>query len=272
MKKDNKPEKAFEFPQRKYTNEEIEMNKQQQNLANMRATKEHNLFMHSQVPEVEPEDTDTIHPDYKGIPMLANIPFKEPAPMAYGIDPYATDNGSSELTIEKKVASYSGGSSKQRCFIGIDNGVSGSIGIIREDGTYAFHKTPVRSELNYTKEKAMITRIKPVDLTKLLSEAGPGSMVMIERPMVNPKMFKASTSALRAFEATIVVLETLGIAYEVCDSKEWQRGTLPKGVNGDALKPASMDVGNRLYPDAQSVKHPDRDGMLIAHHCKIKHR
>lgn len=39
---------------------------------------EHSKFMHSQVPEVEPEDTDTIHPDYQGIPMVANIPFKDP--------------------------------------------------------------------------------------------------------------------------------------------------------------------------------------------------
>lgn len=163
-------------------------------------------------------------------------------------------------------------SEKRRIFGGIDNGVSGSIGIIYEDGTYEFHTTPTRSELNYTKAKAMITRIKPLELTKILSVAGPGSMVMIERPMVNPGRFKATVSALRAFEATITILETLGLAYECTDSKEWQRPVLPKGVTGDALKPASLDVGNRLYPGAKGVKHPDRDGMLIAHFCKIKHR
>jgi len=47
-------------------------------LQEMKYGKEHNLFMHSQVPEVEPEDTNTIHPDYQGIPMVANVPFKEP--------------------------------------------------------------------------------------------------------------------------------------------------------------------------------------------------
>lgn len=161
---------------------------------------------------------------------------------------------------------------KQRVFVGIDNGVSGSIGIVKEDGTYEFHITPTRSELNYTKAKAMITRIKPLELTKILSVAGPGSMVMIERPMVNPSRFKATVSALRAFEATITILETLNLAYQVCDSKEWQKETLPKGVTGDALKPASLQVGIRLYPDCKGSKHPDRDGMLIAHYCKIKHR
>lgn len=161
---------------------------------------------------------------------------------------------------------------KQRCFIGIDNGVSGSVGIIYEDGTYSFDTTPTRKELNYTKAKAYITRIKPLELTKILSVAGQGSMVMIERPMVNPTRFQASVSALRCFEATITILETLGLAYECIDSKGWQKELLPSGTNGEELKFASMSVGNRLYPEAKGVKHPDRDGMLIAHYCKIKHR
>lgn len=160
----------------------------------------------------------------------------------------------------------------KRYFIGIDNGISGSIGIICEDGSYEFHITPTKKELNYTKAKAYITRIKPVELTKLLSVAGQGSMVLIERPMVNPGRFAATVSALRAFEATITVLETLGVAYEVCDSKAWQKEFLPSGCSGDELKSASMSVGCRLFPNSKEVKHPDRDGMLIAAYCKLKHR
>lgn len=161
---------------------------------------------------------------------------------------------------------------KQRAFIGIDNGVSGSIGIVFENGTYQFHTTPTKKELNYTKAKAYITRIKPVELTEMLSVAGAGSMVMIERPMVNPTRFQASVSAIRCFEATITVLETLGLPYECIDSKKWQKELLPTGTSGEELKTASMDVGNRLYPEAKAVKHTDRDGMLIAHYCRIKYR
>lgn len=161
---------------------------------------------------------------------------------------------------------------KKRAFVGIDNGCSGSIGIIYEDGTYAFIKTPVKKAQDYTKAKKIVSRIQPLELTKILSVLGEGSMVIIERPMINSTRFNASMSAIRAFEATITILETLGLAYTICDSKEWQKGLLPVGATGDELKTASLDIGNRMYPKTKEVKHPDCDGMLIAHYCKQKYR
>lgn len=45
-------------------------------------------------------------------------------------------------------------------FIGIDNGVSGSIGIIDEEGKAHLFPTPTKSDLNYQKTKVKhITRI-----------------------------------------------------------------------------------------------------------------
>ena len=52
-------------------------------------------------------------------------------------------------------------------------------------------------------------------------------MASIERPMVNPKRFEATVSALRALEATLIVLESLNIGKEYCDSKGWQKALLP---------------------------------------------
>lgn len=161
---------------------------------------------------------------------------------------------------------------KQRAFCGIDNGISGSIGIIYEDGTYEFFKTPTRTGQDYTKAKQNVTRVKPLELIKSLNKIGDGSMIVMERPMVNPKMFKNSISAMRCFEATITVLETLNLPYEVIDSKEWQRSILPTGTSGDELKKASTTIGNRLFPNTKLIEHPDCDGMLIAYYCKQKHR
>ena len=36
-------------------------------------------------------------------------------------------------------------------------------------------------------------------------------LVVLERPMVNPSRFKASKSALRAYEATLIILELISI-------------------------------------------------------------
>lgn len=163
-------------------------------------------------------------------------------------------------------------------YIGIDNGVSGSIGIIGDLRSLVdFKSTPIKKVQNYTKKKDMISRIDHSELLKILSSiasSGEPVVVILERPMVNPTRFKATTSALRSFESTLVILEQLGIPYEFIDSKEWQKALLPAGVEGSAeLKKASHDVGCRLFP-AHSTNinnHGDADGLLIAEYCRRRH-
>ena len=153
-------------------------------------------------------------------------------------------------------------------YIGIDNGVSGTIGIISPDGV-VFESTPVKSEQNYTKKKGNITRVDVVELYRLL-DGYDSVMCLIERPMVNPGRFKATLSAIRSLEATLNVLEMLQYPYQYIDSKEWQRELLPKGVKGEELKTSSRDIGTRLFPSFRDVihKHKDADGLLIAEYAK----
>ena len=164
-----------------------------------------------------------------------------------------------------------------KTYIGIDNGVSGTIGVIFDTGQSSFIKTPVKKEQNYTKKKANISRILAKDLFSFLSEvkniAGENPIFcFIERPMVDPTRFTATTSALRALEATLMVVELLDIPHEYIDSKAWQKELLPNGCKGDALKTASKDIGCRLFPQHKEliVKHKDADGILIAEYAKRK--
>lgn len=163
----------------------------------------------------------------------------------------------------------------KRFYVGIDNGVTGTIAILEEGNNInpLFIKTPVKKEQNYTKAKANITRIDGIKLKSVLSKVVGADyvMVLIERPMVNPKRWVASVSAIRALEATQTILEDLKIPYVFIDSKEWQRELLPKGCKGDELKKASLDIGKRLYPNVD-LKHADYDGLLIAHYCKMKYK
>lgn len=156
-------------------------------------------------------------------------------------------------------------SQKGKVFIGIDNGVSGSIGIIPWNGVNPmFHLTPINSHLNYTKTKKNISRVDHNKLFQILSRYKHAHVVM-ERPMINPGRFQASISAVRALEATLIVLELLNIPYQYLDSKEWQKVILPKGIKGsDELKKASLDVGKRLFPQFADKFKGDADGILIA--------
>ena len=92
-----------------------------------------------------------------------------------------------------------------RYYIGIDNGVSGSIGIVSEDRSVVeFFKTPVLSQQDYTKRKKNISRIDGVALAKRLGPYQVGEditpFVYVERPMINPGRFHSTISAARALD------------------------------------------------------------------------
>ena len=154
--------------------------------------------------------------------------------------------------------------------IGIDNGVSGSIGFISETKV-GYYKTPIIKQLNYTKTKRWIHRID-YSLLKLMlknfkedvREEIEKVIAYIERPMVNPTRFQATASALRALEATLIILEELKIPYIYVDSKEWQKDLLPKELKGKELKEASLNIGKRLFPKIDFTGFKDADGILIA--------
>lgn len=154
-----------------------------------------------------------------------------------------------------------------KTYIGIDNGVSGSISILKESDIY-YCPTPVKIEQSYTKTKQLITRVDYEVLKKyLLQHIAPstGVFCLLERPMVNPGRFKATASALRALEATLIVLERLYIPFQYIDSKEWQKALLPKGIEKDGLKKAAIDVAKRLFPQVQTK---DADSLLIAEYAR----
>lgn len=151
----------------------------------------------------------------------------------------------------------------------IDNGVTGSIGVIRKDGESFFLLTPTVKMQDYTKAKKSISRIDVNKLMAIVMEHRP-SMAYLERPMINPTRFSASISAVRALEATLSVLEALEVPYQFVDSKEWQKGLLPssgkKGTDSATLKQESHDIGIRLFPMHKELihKHKDADGILGA--------
>lgn len=157
-----------------------------------------------------------------------------------------------------------------KTFIGIDNGVSGTIGIIGEDYD-ALLKTPIFQCQDYTKKKKIISRLDGVEFSKLLNEFKDcNPVILLERPMVNPMRFAASEVALRCHEAMLIVIESLKFPYEFIDSKEWQKVLLPEGTDKKDTKSMSLEIGNRLFPQYKEFKHPDRDGILIAEYGRRK--
>lgn len=157
-----------------------------------------------------------------------------------------------------------------KIFIGIDNGTTGTIGVVGDNIQPQFYKTPVKKEQDYTKAKKLVTRLDCERFVAILNQYNKNDIfVACERPMINPTRWTASMTAIRCLEAQLIILEMLAIPYQFIDSKEWQRTMLPKGIKGsDEQKSASKDIGNRLFPLFADFKHPDRDGLLIAEYMR----
>ena len=161
-----------------------------------------------------------------------------------------------------------------KLYIGIDNGTSGTIGILGEHNNL-FIETPIIKEQSYTKKKEMISRVDINRLYEVLTKAmkyeecePSDCMVVMERPLINPQMFKTSMNASRTLEAELCVVEMLSMPHIYIDSRQWQRELLPQGIKGSTeLKKASKDIGSRLFPLHSNLitKHKDADGILIAY-------
>lgn len=154
-------------------------------------------------------------------------------------------------------------------YIGVDNGVTGALSFLWGDEVHTY-KMPVKKVLSYTKKKQWINRVEINALIGLFitfpRSVLASSFCLIERPMVNPGRFKATVSALRALEATEIVLERMKIPYQFIDSKEWQKVLLPAGLKGtDELKKAAKAVATRLFPDTKIL---NADSLLIAEYCR----
>lgn len=171
-----------------------------------------------------------------------------------------------------EIPARSGSAPGDKCYVGIDNGVSGSIAIIKPDNQIVFQAMPTKHEPSYTKEKKMLQRIRFHDLIaifKLHEITSYNSFVLIERPMVNPKRWVATTSALRALEATLIAVDdVLHLPFQYADSKKWQKELLPAGTKGDDLKTMSLAIGNRMFPKYADYNHPDRDSLLMAEYAR----
>lgn len=157
-----------------------------------------------------------------------------------------------------------------KIYVGLDNGCSGTIGIMGEDVCELYH-TPSKKEQDYTKTKKNISRLDVLSFVSLFSKFNKNNLVFVlERPMINSLRFNSSIVAARCFESELSQIELMGCKHIFIDSKEWQNALLPKGCNGKELKKASKDIGNRLFPQFEDFKHPDRDGLLIAEYARRK--
>lgn len=153
--------------------------------------------------------------------------------------------------------------------LGIDNGPTGSIGVI-EFSDYQkqveFHHVPTMEYLNYQKSKAKFIKRLDHRLFKVFLEGMKNRSkdihLVMERPFTG-KFLNAVVTGIRFFEAMIICLEELSVGYEVIDSKEWQQIMLPN-CKPKQTKKVSLEVAKKLYPNIQLAGFDDADGLLIA--------
>lgn len=170
--------------------------------------------------------------------------------------------------------------------IGLDNGATGTICAIIPQMKYLdFIQTPSIISLDYPKDIQYINRVDTEKITKWIKKnikkaknfykTEIKTIIIMQRPMVNPQRFKQSGHALRAFQATIIALQNLKLDYVIIDSKKWQHYFFGKNTMLIDLKAQSMKKGLQILNNYKIKKankevmsdvirkHGDADGMLI---------
>ena len=173
---------------------------------------------------------------------------------------------------------------------GLDNGATGTIAAIAASSPISvfFKLTPAVYEKDYQKtSQQKIARIDWISLKKwfedvisatevILKKEELKIFVLLERPMINAERFKQSKNAARAFEATLIVLEMLGLKdkYIVIDSKKWQHSCFGQNTVMIDLKKSSAEAGIKFIKTLKDMEteeiiktiqaHGDADGLMIA--------
>jgi hypothetical protein len=157
-------------------------------------------------------------------------------------------------------------------YVACDNGVSGSFAWVNENCSESgVMTTPTFVEQDFQKDKKNVTRVNVRELIAWFhSIPDTTTRIILERPFVNPMMFNATLSAIRAWEATLIALQGFNFPRQVIDSKRWQKEMLPARCNGKELKVASVQVGCRLFPNHVDWirDQGDADSLLIAEYSR----
>ena len=167
--------------------------------------------------------------------------------------------------------------------IGMDNGATGTVcAWIPEHSWISFQLTPSKRQQNYQKQTKSIDRVDHQKLKEWISEAirvgkkhyksKLKTAIVLQRPMVNPQRFDASLNAVRALEATLIVIQQLQLSYIVIDSKLWQHQFFGKSTIGLDLKLQSLKRGLEQLKKIEgtqkmqqtALQHGDADALMIA--------
>lgn len=133
-------------------------------------------------------------------------------------------------------------SKSTRLFAGIDPGIGGAVGLVREDGTFAaVHDMPT---LPTTTGRRMID---PAALSAILRRHDP-AFVLVERVGSRPGEGAVGAFAFgMAYGAILGILGGLALAHDVIQPASWKRRA---GIPPGADKRASIATATRLLPDA----------------------
>jgi len=168
------------------------------------------------------------------------------------------------------------GNDDSKLYIGIDNGVTGSICVLRPLGSDGnVYRVPTIFGQDYTLKKQNVSRLDCLAFSQLLSELPDiPKIVVIENPLCTPKFFQNTMIAMRCYEAQLIVLEMLKIGHRNIPPSYWQKELLPSGMGRrpkeSELKKVSTDIGKKLFPHWSDFidKQGDADAILIAEYAR----
>lgn len=159
-----------------------------------------------------------------------------------------------------------------RYTIAIDNGSSGSIAVLENPDTlHHFGGVISFKQVANGKTGKTLSRLDRTWLRNFLQAYDPAAVrIYLERHFTGSgMMINTVIPAARFEEATVTVIEDLGLPYEIVSCREWQKAAFGPALKTTALlKAASLQKATQLWPAFTPLfqGHGDGDAALIARH------
>jgi len=148
-------------------------------------------------------------------------------------------------------------------FIGIDNGASGAIAVLKDIGAGSDHRGVVRVDKMPATDAELLSLLQMVE-----NESAGQVFAVLEFAQVFPKMGVSSAgSYIGGYRAMQMGLLAAGIPFDIVVPRRWQQA-LSCLSGGDKNKTKARAA--QLFPKVK-VTHVNADALLIAEYCRRLH-
>ena len=160
-----------------------------------------------------------------------------------------------------------------KAYLGIDNGSTGWICLMREGLICEMRKAFVKKEIDSASTQRKISRLDLGAFINWITEMQIKHgeiMAVIEKHFMGLVNVRSMTAAARFYEATLIAMELTQTSYHVITALKWQSKLLGKPKAGQNKKKLALGCAQQMFPNQENMNLQSADAAMISTWASIE--